>query len=315
MSLFLNTRSNTKHYSRPLAYNMAAAPTPILDHIVILVPHSTLLSLPSWLTEAFTVLQGGRHAGGVTENKLILFQDGVYLELIAFIPGQDDGRNSHRWGQRREGHIVDWANSLDREEDLEVIRQRVGSGGSGIKYSGPTPGGRVRPDGTELKWVISAPYIDDDSGKLAGGFVGGEAPFWCLDRTPRHLRVPYQVKGNVEHASGALGVVGVTITVRDEGLFGILKKTYDALQGHDGTAKKDSAAAKAFSWRLQVPEPVAFQGVERTLTLALADGSTSGSKSQDVYVELSLGSSTQEEALSGYVGDESWLLKFDVHKV
>lgn len=293
---------------------MAATPIPILDHIVILVPHSTLLNLPSWLTEAFTVLQGGRHAGGVTENKLILFKDGVYLELIAFIPGQDDGRKSHNWGQRREGHIIDWANSLDREEDLEIIRQRVVSGGSGIKYSSPKPGGRVRPDGTELKWVISSPYIDDDSGKL-GGFVGGEAPFWCLDRTPRHLRVPYQVKGNVEHASGALGLVGVSITVRDEGLFDTLKKTYDALQGHDGTAKEVSAAAKSFSWSLQVPEPTAFQGVQRTLTLTLADRNTSDSKLLDVYVELSLGSSTQEGDLSGHIGDEDWLVKFDVHKV
>ena len=64
------------------------APTPILDHIVILVPHETLTNLPPWLTDAFTVLEGGRHADGVTENKLILLQDGVYFELIAFVPGK-----------------------------------------------------------------------------------------------------------------------------------------------------------------------------------------------------------------------------------
>lgn len=96
---------------------MAASPAPILDHIVILVPHKTRLQLPSWLTDAFTVLTGGRHADGVTENKLILFQDGVYLELISFLPGKEEERTSHTWGQCREGHIIDWANTLAKEDE------------------------------------------------------------------------------------------------------------------------------------------------------------------------------------------------------
>lgn len=143
-----------------------AAVRPILDHIVLLVPHQTLLNLPSWLSDAFTVLDGGRHADDVTENKLILFQDGVYLELIAFISGKETERRSHRWGQRREGHIIDWANILHSESDLAVIRGRVASAESGIKYSEPVSGGRLRPDGTELKWAISAPDIDDKPGDI-----------------------------------------------------------------------------------------------------------------------------------------------------
>lgn len=300
-------------------------PTPILDHIVILVPHATLLDLPPWLTDAFTVLPGGRHADGVTENKLILFRDGVYLELIAFLPGQDDGRASHHWGRRREGHVVDWADSLPLRagdgavDELEVIRRRVGAAHSGIEYGGPKPGGRVRPDGEELAWVISSPYVVDDEDEspgrgLRGGFVGGEAPFWCLDRTPRDLRVPYQVEDNVRHACGAVGCAGVSVWVRDEDLFGTLRKTYDALQGHEGIEKKVDGAAGAFTWGLQVPGGQHVQ--QRTLTLALASNTekSESSASPDVYVELSLVSSSREGEVSGHLGDEKWLVKFDLQK-
>lgn len=295
---------------------MAAAPIPILDHIVILVPHATLLHLPSWLTDAFTVLSGGRHADGVTENKLVLFRDGVYLELIAFVPGREEGRRSHNWGRRREGHIVDWANSLARgEADLEAVRRRVAAAGGGIRYGGPKPGGRVRPDGVALEWAISSPCIDDEgSGSTLRGFVGGEAPFWCLDRTPRDLRVPYRVEDNVRHPSGALGVAGVSVSVQEEGLFEALKKTYDALQGRDGAEEEVAGAVKASSWDLQVPSATGDQTAQRTLTLALVHPDTSDSAAPDVYVELSLFSSSQEGAVSGHLGDEKWLVKFDIQK-
>lgn len=128
----------------------------ILDHIVILVPHSTLLNLPTWLTDAFAISSGGRHADGVTENRLILFSDGVYLELIAFVPGKEAERARHRWGDRREGTIVDWASTLHAEEGLDIVRDRVKSTGTGFEYKEAVDGGRTRPDGVELKWVISS---------------------------------------------------------------------------------------------------------------------------------------------------------------
>lgn len=290
--------------------------TPILDHIVILVPHATLLDLPTWLTEAFTVLPGGRHADGVTENKLILFQDGVYLELIAFSQSKEalEGRKSHRWGQRQEGHIIDWANTLRQEDGLEVIRKRVASAESGIKYTEPQAGGRIKPDGTELKWVISAPCADDTSGKLTE-FVGGEAPFWCLDRTPRDLRVPYHVKDSVKHACGALGVAGLTVSVRNAEVFDKLKSTYDALQGHEGTRQeKKTETTKAFTWNLQAPEAPNGHSVQRTLSLVLTTSSESLPGSLDVYVELSLTSGAQDGAVTGHLGDKNWPIKFDLRK-
>ncbi|KAJ4391265.1 hypothetical protein N0V93_004882 [Gnomoniopsis smithogilvyi] len=291
---------------------MASVASPILDHIVVLVTHDILLNLPSWLDEAFTVLNGGRHADGVTENKLILFQDGVYIELIAFVPGKDDERKSHRWGQRRQGHIIDWANTLHDEDDLAAIRSRVASADTGLKYDEPQSGGRVRPDGKELKWVTSAPTISDDSSKL-NEFVGGEAPFWCLDRTPRDLRVPYQVEGNVQHPCGALGVAGVTVAIRDAQLFQKLKSFYDALRGEEGKElqQRPHGSVNAYVWKLGVPEAPNGQNGKRTLTLAQIDPEMTEKKHLDVYVELDLVGSS-EGSVSGHLGDKQWPLKFNL---
>lgn len=299
---------------------MPAVASPILDHIVILVPHNILLNLPSWLDEAFTILQGGQHADGVTENKLILFQDGVYIELIAFVPGKENERQAHKWGHRRQGLIIDWANTLlSNEDDLGVIRSRVESARAGIKYSDPENGGRVRPDGKELKWVTSAPIIYDDddddassdaSSKLKA-FVGGEAPFWCLDRTPREYRVPYSVKDNVKHPCGALGVAGLTLAVRDSHLFQRLKEFYDALQGQEGQKAENIGPgySSAYVWSLEVPDAASHE--KHALTLAQIDPKSSNRGKLDVHVELSFRGSSKG-SVSGYLGDEELPLKFNL---
>lgn len=288
------------------------APTPILDHIVILVPHETLTNLPPWLTDAFTVLEGGRHADGVTENKLILFRDGVYFELIAFVPGKEEERKSHRWGARRSGHIVDWANTLHSEDDLEVIRDRIKAASTGIQYTSPTPGGRIKPDGTELKWIISSPYLDEAAG--LDGFIGGEAPFWCLDRTPRENRVPFHVADNVKHPSGALGVHQVSIFVRDKAQFDTLKGTYDALVGRDGTQVEEPAGSRAFSWPAGVLESVGGRASQATLVLVQAAPGSSTNGGGDVFVNISLKSNKDSGSIGGHLGDENWKIQLDLKK-
>jgi len=62
-------------------------PKALLDHVIILVPSSIIDSPPEWLTKHFTITQGGTHADGKTHNSLIVFQDGSYIELIAFVDG------------------------------------------------------------------------------------------------------------------------------------------------------------------------------------------------------------------------------------
>lgn len=227
--------------------------SPTLDHIVILVPRQKLLALPSWVTDSFTVVDGGQHAGGVTENKLILLQDGVYVELIAFVGTGDEsdpGRQSHRWGAQPEGHIIDWALSLvapagTADEEFQQIQARVGAAAVGLVYQDLVAGGRTTPDGVVLKWATASPAAAaaaSDGTDLSGGLL----PFWCLDRTERQLRVPYASAGGslARHPSAAVGVAGVTLYVADPALLDRLRRVYDAIL----------AVTAELEWELAVPE-------------------------------------------------------------
>jgi catechol 2,3-dioxygenase-like lactoylglutathione lyase family enzyme len=163
-----------------------------IDHLVILV-HDLERAIADYAALGFTVAPGGEHTGGATHNALVPFQDGSYLELIAF-RREDPG---HRWARQRslgEG-LVDFALLPDAvEEDIAAARAR------GLEMRGPTPGGRTRPDSQEVAWQLGEPATPD-------------MPFLCADVTPRELRVP---PGEArEHANGATGIAELTVAVRD----------------------------------------------------------------------------------------------------
>lgn len=163
-----------------------------IDHIVILVDDLAMASA-DYAALGFTVTPGGEHVGGDTHNALVAFADDSYLEIIAFkrpAPG-------HRWWDKTStgGGLVDFALLPGAiEQDIAVARER------GAAYVGPTPGGRLRPDGQQVSWQIGAPPTAD-------------LPFLCGDVTPRALRVP---TGAVrQHANGVSGVASLTIAVAD----------------------------------------------------------------------------------------------------
>lgn len=236
---------------------------PILDHVVILVPSQVLENLPLWLVNHLAVLPGGQHADGLTKNKLIIFEDGVYIELIAFVDGIDpERRNGHRWGRRSEGQIVDWAFTLvpegpgDPEEQFPAIQGRVRDAHAGFTYSDLVPGGRTTPDGIELRWAVSAPQsANNDETEYEPTLDGGELPFWCLDRTPRRLRVPFHSPENVQHPCGAVGLGAVEILVKGEGKANRLHKVYDAVCGETARMVAVAPAASGYSWKLRAPAP------------------------------------------------------------
>ncbi|KAL7943385.1 glyoxalase-like domain-containing protein [Trichoderma barbatum] len=212
------------------------APQPTLDHIVILVSASDLLQLPDRLKGSFVISPGGTHAGGQTFNKLILFEDGVYIELIAFAEGiSPEERAKHRWGRQRENTIVDWAYTLPHESGFGAVQQRVQYANAGLAYKDPVAGGRTRPDGVVLKWAIGAPqYANGDEPEP------GILPFWCLDRTPRSNRVPYEGDGSqTRHPSGARGVSRVRLNVPQEQLSS-LQSVYNAIHDVDNSARGES---------------------------------------------------------------------------
>ncbi|TLD04213.1 uncharacterized protein PgNI_12111 [Pyricularia grisea] len=283
---------------------------PLLDHIVILIPPRVLRDLPAWLMDSFTVITGGVHAGGATENKLILLADGVYLELIAFTEGVDPAKRAeHRWGARPEGRIVDWALTLPGTgEEFHKVQDRVRSRDAGVVYRDPVPGGRTTPSGTELKWAVADPRLAQDGDGSGAPVVlpieAGEAPFWCFDRTPRRLRVPHDVPANVEHPSGAVGLAGVTVFVADAAALGAFKKVYDGIYGEEGSpVGEDEHGGAGYSWSVGVP--VADGGRKHTVSLRSTTAGT--------LIRLSLYSTSKAGKIGGVLHG-GWTVDFDLVK-
>ena len=208
---------------KPTRSGSQRQPQPQLDHIIILIPIAQLRSIPSWLSSSFTITPGGAHADGLTENVLILLSDGVYIELIAFTESASpEGRAGHWWGKLPYG-IVDYAFTLpsandDVDSDFVALREQWEQAGLDAKY---TPGelvqgGRRRTDGVQLEWRIAQP----NRAKT------GIPNFWCVDITPRQLRVPLSPEAT-KHASGVTGVAEVVVTANKEDA-GELRKLFGA---------------------------------------------------------------------------------------
>jgi hypothetical protein len=164
-----------------------------LDHVVLVV-RDLDSAMADHRRRGFTVTPGGEHADRVTHNALIAFIDGSYLEIVAF---RDLGRSlTHRWWKvaAEGGGLADFALlSDDLAADITALADLV--------KTPPKAGGRIRPDGVELKWrtaVLRAPL-----------------PFVIEDLTARNLRVPGGAAA--EHANGATGIASVVIGAVDIG--------------------------------------------------------------------------------------------------
>jgi hypothetical protein len=206
---------------------------PHLDHIIVLLPHASILSPPSWLTSHFTITPGGRHADNATENKLIIFRDGSYIELISFINDDPALRKGHWWGKKEYG-IIDFAftsKTLNAEESFEKVKERLEKidwekGEVEVAYESPRKGGRRRDDGVDVKWQVTFPVVSEE------GYQRGELPFFCHDVTERELRVPFGEE-SVRHPSGVVGVKSLGVYV-PEATAKTLGKGYRAIIGTDG---------------------------------------------------------------------------------
>jgi hypothetical protein len=164
-----------------------------LDHVVLVAPDLNS-AIADHRRRGFTVTPGGEHADGVTHNALITFADGSYLEIVAF---RDLARGlTHRWWKVAAdgGGLADFALlSDDLAADSAALAELV--------KIPPKDGGRIRPDGVELKWrtaVLKAPL-----------------PFVIEDITARELRVPGGAAA--EHANGATGIASVVVGAVDIG--------------------------------------------------------------------------------------------------
>ena len=162
-----------------------------LDHVVMVV-RDLAAAMDDYRRRGFTVTPGGEHTDGLTHNALIPFADGSYLELVAF---HDLSRGlTHGWWKIAAdgGGLADFALLSD---DLAADTAALGE----LVAHPPAQGGRMRPDGTQLKWrtAILVPPL----------------PFLIEDLTPRDLRVPGGAQ--MQHANGATGLELVAIGALD----------------------------------------------------------------------------------------------------
>lgn len=186
----------------------------MVDHIVIVDQDLDTL-VEQARSVGFTVVPGGEHAGGMTHNALIAFQDGSYIELIAFI--EPEKRSTHRWWPRlwKGGGLVDFALFCeDLEQEVSGIKQR------GLDIPEPIENGRQRPDGERLEWRQSFPQA-----------IVGETgmPFLIEDLTARSLRVPND-ESETTHDNGVIGIAGVTLLVDD---LDTATRSLSAITGND----------------------------------------------------------------------------------
>ncbi len=178
-----------------------------IDHVVVTVP-ALAPAVSAFEAAGFTVMPGGRHDAVATENALVCFADGAYLELLAArdATAREEWRalaSSPAWERHLHGvsaiarrflpslagadGVSDW--SL-RGAALEAQAARLRRQGS--VSAGPVPMSRERSDGERLAWEMLLP----ESRLL---------PFWIADRTPRRRRVPAS-PGSTTHANGARGI-------------------------------------------------------------------------------------------------------------
>lgn len=235
---------------------MKAAPSilvPALDHLILLVndPHTASSQRESAIERSilifselgFQVVRGGTHADGLTSNALIVFLDGVYIELIQFepAPASGSGENQHDFETRRKQHWwynsrpgwIDWclldgisdgaiesindnARRLRESAEEELKSEKGGEGETKVVaprllYQSPVEGGRRTTAGDDIRWKVtfpSPPSSSSGSSRLPVGNVRSHVPFWCADLTPRDKRVPMTY---AHHENQSPGIAEITL--------------------------------------------------------------------------------------------------------
>jgi catechol 2,3-dioxygenase-like lactoylglutathione lyase family enzyme len=192
-----------------------------LDHVVISVT-DLQAAMRDFQNAGFRLQYGGKHADGITENALILFADGSYLELIALTTGQQREAAGFKQLLREngEGYTGYALYSDDLVEDLNTMEAQ------GIYVSPIRPGGRARPDGVVLQWRIA--LLDN-----------GMSPFVIQDDSPREWRVP-AFGEDVLHENGARGIQALNIHCSN---YDASLKRYSAICG---TAPEETASFARF---------------------------------------------------------------------
>jgi hypothetical protein len=182
------------------------------DHAVIVVD-SLHVTTRAFQDAGFTVTPGGRHDALPTENALVAFADGSYLELLAFVDPDARGglrqlRDSPMWAAHLHGASAIGRRFLPRLAGLAGVGDTCLAGARlegfagecrrrDTPVAGPVAMTRERENAEALAWSLLLPADDT-------------IPFFIEDRTPREWRVPGGLDAIV-HANGATGIAEVFV--------------------------------------------------------------------------------------------------------
>ena len=105
---------------------------------------------------------GGVHPGRGTQNALLSLGERRYLEIIAPDPAQPGVKNpiASNLHSLTEPRLIGWA---AHPGSVSAFAEKLRA--AGVKFEGPTPGSRKRPDGKLLNWQIVS-LADTASGLL-----------------------------------------------------------------------------------------------------------------------------------------------------
>jgi hypothetical protein len=212
-----------------------------LDHVVILVKDLEE-AIKQYQKEGFKVSKGGRHDNGITENALIHFKDGTFLELLALrkrwkthfikllfqIGYFKINSQSPRFGfqQRFVGKalyslegIMDFCLlATTGEQDFLAIKQR------NINTTHLTPMQRLKPDGQLLRWKIFAPF-------------SSYLPFVMTPYEPPFSPLP----ANLEHSNGIQGIEKISVCVPENEFEGAVRAYIQLLGKNPQNLTKEKA--------------------------------------------------------------------------
>jgi hypothetical protein len=207
-----------------------------IDHAIIAV--RDLEGASSHLGHALglTITPGGRHPRVGTHNSIVRF--GIdYLEIIAIrdeqeASAEERGRSIIDFLQKGDGWLGFVLGSDDLESDMESASAR------GIRFVGPFPGERERPDGTTMRWKTA---------RFPASPYGQRIPFLIQHEASEEERRGWAPREG--HPLGAVGIPSVSLAVED---LHSSATGYERLLGRPPDAVEDVPALPARRARFQI---------------------------------------------------------------
>lgn len=187
----------------------------LFDHLVVKV-NNLPAATKSFSESGFTVTPGGVHRGGLSENALVFFSDGSFIELLAMRKGLRSIllkgyaktrafmslKYSNKWGLFH--RFYDRALSLPEgitdfcllADNLSADLKRIND--AGLFVTRPMSASRKKPDGSKVRWQMASTLL-------------AELPFLRSAYLPAVPPPPE----SYQHKNGITGIRSVTLLALD----------------------------------------------------------------------------------------------------